>query len=245
MFASGITAFRGLTAYSGFYGVRDITFYHRYSTFRGFTGKEITHNFAEFIESAPKIRMTTGRMDPEATESDLFDSIMKRHGGYSRDGKSTVIGPESILNLIDSKVFKRYRYDTGGPDFPEQLRPRDDDFSDPFDNITSFKSRLPSSEADTMSPLSTLLRAGYLTIGRIAHVGVDVDADEPDSSIPVDAAPQDGKPGRDVPRNPDTDGHEPDDRDPGPADPADSGPEPHGPEKFGMGDDESKLTSTS
>ncbi|MDR1038727.1 MAG: ATP-binding protein [Deltaproteobacteria bacterium] len=171
IFMTGVTKFSGLTISSGMNSLEDITFNPKYSSICGFTETEIDVNFGSYIGSISTSRSRDGNTGSLSSYEDIFAQIMDWYDGYSWDGRKFVINPVSLLNFLRSGQFKRYWYETGGPDFLEQAHLKDDDYFKLFRGNIAFKSEMMSTQVNTMSPLSILLQTGYLTIDRTSDMG--------------------------------------------------------------------------
>ncbi|MDR1040328.1 MAG: AAA family ATPase [Deltaproteobacteria bacterium] len=164
LFITGITKFKMLTSSSGMNAVKDISFRPAYATICGFTREEIEKNFKDYLVSAHKELMDQNELSRLSKPSNALDMIMEWYDGYTWDGETSVLNPESVLNFFDINYFGRYWYDTGGPNFLEQLQLRDKDFFKTFAKNVSYKGTINLADIGNLTPLSSLLQTGYLTI---------------------------------------------------------------------------------
>ncbi|MDR1041276.1 MAG: AAA family ATPase [Deltaproteobacteria bacterium] len=166
-FITGITRFNELSAISGMNSFTDITFDPNYSTICGFTQNEIMSNYGEFVKQAYEELKTDKSLGPCKSVDDVFGLIMDWYDGYSWDGKKKVINPVSLLNFFKYNSFGRYWYDTGGLRFLQKLQIQDDGYFKSLSNNSSFEAMITYHQTKTISPASSLLSTGYLTVGKV------------------------------------------------------------------------------
>jgi hypothetical protein len=164
LFITGITKFSVLTSSSGLNSVRDISFEPEFSTICGFTREDINKHFMALLTSAHGDLMGKNVFSRLSKPANVLDMLMEWYDGYTWDGKTNVLNPESILNFFLKKDFGRYWYDTGGPNFLEQLQLKDEKFFDMFAKNVSYKGSINLVDIGTLTPLTSLLQTGYLTI---------------------------------------------------------------------------------
>jgi hypothetical protein len=164
LFITGITKFRVLTSSSGLNSVRDISYDRQYATICGFTREEIRKHFNAFLISAHEDLMSQRILGRLSKPTNALDMIMEWYDGYTWDGVTSMLNPESVLNFFLNNDFGRYWYDTGGPNFLEQLQLKDDTFFELFAKNVSYKGTISLADIGTLTPLASLLQTGYLTI---------------------------------------------------------------------------------
>ncbi|MDR1041946.1 MAG: AAA family ATPase, partial [Deltaproteobacteria bacterium] len=164
LFITGITKFSMLTSSSGMNAVKDISFGSQFATICGFTREEIEFHFTDFLISAHKDLIANNELSRLSKPADVLDMILEWYDGYTWDGETNVLNPESVLNFFDTNSFGRYWYDTGGPNFLEQLQYQNKAFFKMFAKNVSYKGTITRANIGKLTPLSSLLQAGYLTI---------------------------------------------------------------------------------
>jgi hypothetical protein len=172
VFITGITRFEEFASFSSMNLFGDITFDPDYSAICGFTQKEIMDIFQNDISKALILLNTDESLGPPKSTEDILGLILDWYDGYSWDGKARVLNPVSVLSYFQKFAFGRYWYNTGATNFLQELQIHDDHFFTSLSTNTS--ATVAISHADTMkiSPESTLLATGYLTVG-FAEGGVE------------------------------------------------------------------------
>jgi hypothetical protein len=165
-FITGITRFEEFTSFSGMNRFGDITFDPNYSSLCGFTEKEIIYNFNDKLIEAYDYLKTDKSLGHLNSLDDMLGVIMDWYDGYSWDGKQRVLNPISVLNFFDSFELGRYWYDTGSPTFLQELQIKDNDFFSNFSNNSSFRASIIYPDTKKISPESSLLATGYLTVDK-------------------------------------------------------------------------------
>jgi hypothetical protein len=163
---TGITRFQEFTSFSGMNRFGDITFDPNYSTICGFTKKEIENNFQVGLSKAYESLKTVKSLGPPNSPDDILGLLMDWYDGYSWDGNNRVLNPISVLYFFDAFDFARYWYDTGAPSFLQELQIKDEDYFTKFSNNDNYLASITYPETKTISPESSLLATGYLTVGR-------------------------------------------------------------------------------
>ncbi|MDR1040670.1 MAG: AAA family ATPase [Deltaproteobacteria bacterium] len=181
---TGITKFKMLTTTSGMNAVKDISFRPQYATICGFTKEEIIINFKDYLISAHKELMDNNKLSRLSKPANVLDMILEWYDGYTWDGETKVLNPESVLNFFDNNDFGRYWYNTGGPNFLQQLQVENEDFSKMFSKNVSYKGTITRNNIGKLTPLSSLLQTGYLTIRKPTDPDPNQDEDTFDLVIP-------------------------------------------------------------
>ncbi|MDR1041856.1 MAG: AAA family ATPase [Deltaproteobacteria bacterium] len=165
-FITGITRLEEFTSFFGMNRFGDITFDPEYATLCGFTRQEIIDNFNDKLNEAYESLKSDKSLGTLNSTDDMLGVIMDWYDGYSWDGKQKVLNPISVLNFFDSFEFGRYWYDTGSPTFLQELQIKDNDFFSNFSNNSSFRASIIYPDTKRISPESTLLATGYLTVDK-------------------------------------------------------------------------------
>ncbi|MDR1042153.1 MAG: AAA family ATPase [Deltaproteobacteria bacterium] len=164
LFITGITKFNLLISSGGMNAAKDISFRPPYASICGFTREEIKMHFNDFLISAHKELMDQNELSRLSKPADALDMILEWYEGYTWDGETSVLNPVSVLNFFDNNYFGRYWYDTGGQNFLEQLQLKDNKFIKMFSRNVSYKGSITLANIGKLTPLSSLLQTGYLTI---------------------------------------------------------------------------------
>ncbi|MDR1039411.1 MAG: AAA family ATPase [Deltaproteobacteria bacterium] len=174
---TGVTKFDQLSPLSGMNNLKDITLEPDYSTICGFTLKEITSTFCEYIPLSLKNMKIKGIMKDGDTEADLLNEIEKWYDGYTWDGNTKVLNPYSVMSCLANSKFENFWYNSGTSMFIHQLGLGRDAYFRLFLNDLSMSSNptepvmIPSPNISSTHNLAKenhiLFQAGYLTIDRI------------------------------------------------------------------------------
>ncbi|MDR2066748.1 MAG: AAA family ATPase [Endomicrobium sp.] len=156
VFMTGVSRFVGLSIFSAWNNLYDITMDSEFATICGYTQEELESNFKEHIES------TTEYMGKSKEE--LLSKIKHWYNGYSWDGKTFVYNPFSTLKLFYSKEFHEYWFNTGTPTFLiEQIKKKDD--LELFAEQQRVREEgLSGFAAEEVETSALLFQTGYLTI---------------------------------------------------------------------------------
>ena len=157
-FLTGVTKFGKVSVFSDLNNVTDISMLPAYSNVCGITEKELHTYFDNGVkELAANNGMTTeecyGRLRRD------FDGY--RFNEYTKEG---VYNPFSVLNTLNSRVFRDYWFETGTPSFlVYQLKKT----GYPLENMTTEElsaDTLNSIDIMDENPLPLLYQSGYLTL---------------------------------------------------------------------------------
>ncbi|MDR1041643.1 MAG: AAA family ATPase [Deltaproteobacteria bacterium] len=166
VFIAGITRFEEFTSFSGMNRFGDISFNPEYSKICGFTQKEIEKNFKDDLNKAHESLKADKSLGCPNSSEEILSLLMDWYDGYSWDGKNRVLNPVSVLYFFDSFEFGRYWYDTGAPSFLQELQIKDEKYFNNFSNSSDFRVSITYPQTKKMSPASSLLATGYLTVDK-------------------------------------------------------------------------------
>jgi hypothetical protein len=100
-------------------------------------------------------------------KNDFINAIFEWYDGYSWDGNSKVLNPQSIKDFFELNEFNNYWYATAGPKFLEQLKYiNKKDFLSVFDDNLDIPRNSIAFNLSVINPHSALFQCGYLTIDR-------------------------------------------------------------------------------
>ncbi|MDR1039081.1 MAG: AAA family ATPase, partial [Deltaproteobacteria bacterium] len=166
VFITGITRFEEFTSFSGMNRFGDISFDPKYSEICGFTKNEIKNNFNDDLNKAYELLKTDKSLGCPNSPEEILSLLLDWYDGYSWDGKNRVLNPVSVLYFFDSFGFGRYWYDTGAPSFLQELQIKDENYFNNFSNSSDFRVSISYPQTKKISPASTLLATGYLTVDK-------------------------------------------------------------------------------
>ncbi|MDR0894451.1 MAG: AAA family ATPase [Prevotellaceae bacterium] len=108
LFLTGITKFAQLNVFSQLNQLDDISLQDPYAGICGITEEELLHNFQPELHALAE---NNGQTYEEAV-----DEMKKRYDGYHFARKSPdIYNPFSVLNVLNTKVYRDYWFKTGTP----------------------------------------------------------------------------------------------------------------------------------
>ncbi len=157
-FLTGVTKFGKVSVFSDLNNLKDITMLPQYSHVCGISEQELHQNFNdEVMELAAENGMT---------KEECYERLKEDFDGYyfNEYAKQGTYNPFSVLNTLDSKVFRDYWFETGTPSFlVYQLKKT----CYPLENMTTEEvstDTLNSIDIMDENPLPLLYQSGYLTL---------------------------------------------------------------------------------
>lgn len=157
-FLTGVTKFGKVSVFSDLNNLKDISMLPAYSNICGITEKEL---HACFDDSVSKLAANNGMTKDECYERLRLDFDGYRFNEFTTEG---IYNPFSVLNTLDSGVFRDYWFETGTPSFlVYQLKKT----RYPLENMTTEELSMDTlNSIDIMdeNPLPLLYQSGYLTL---------------------------------------------------------------------------------
>ena len=157
-FLTGVTKFGKVSIFSDLNNLKDISMLPAYSNVCGITEKELHTYFDDGVE---KLAENNGM-----TKEECYERLRRDFDGYhfNEYTKEGVYNPFSVLNTLDSRVFRDYWFETGTPSFlVYQLKKT----GYPLENMTREElstDTLNSIDIMDENPLPLLYQSGYLTL---------------------------------------------------------------------------------
>jgi hypothetical protein len=157
-FLTGVTKFGKVSVFSDLNNLKDISMLPQYTAICGITEQELHACFDDGVrELAANNRLTQEECYARLRKD--FDGY--RFNEYTNEG---IYNPFSVLNTLDSQVFRDYWFETGTPSFlVYQLKKT----CYPLENMTEEEvatDTLNSIDVMDDNPLPLLYQSGYLTI---------------------------------------------------------------------------------
>ncbi|HIJ60929.1 MAG TPA: ATP-binding protein [Nitrospirae bacterium] len=146
VFLTGVSKFSKISIFSGLNNLRDITIDANYSSICGYTEDELTIAFEEHLKDKD------------------FNQIRHWYNGYSWTGVERVYNPFSIINYLQTGVFRNYWFESGTPTFLIELLKQRRYYIPQIENIEAGESLIGSFDVDFIEPENLLFQSGYLTI---------------------------------------------------------------------------------
>lgn len=157
-FLTGVTKFGKVSVFSDLNNLKDISMLPAYSNICGITENEL---HACFDDGVSKLAANNGM-----TKDMCYDRLRLDFDGYHFNEYTTegIYNPFSVLNTLDSGVFRDYWFETGTPSFlVYQLK----NTRYPLENMTTEELSIDTlNSIDIMdeNPLPLLYQSGYLTL---------------------------------------------------------------------------------
>jgi len=157
LFMTGISKFTKAGVFSTLNNLYDLSLDEKFGTLLGYTEKELTDNFGEYLEAGAK------KLNIQIDE--LVDKLRDYYNGFCFDGIQRVYCPFSILNFFERYQFLNIWIDSGG------TKVIADYMKDKHLTVEQFRGvqvsqdfALRPGEIETAPPESFLYQAGYLTL---------------------------------------------------------------------------------
>jgi len=159
VFITGVSRFSKTSIFSGFNSLNDISEKPIASELLGYTQKEITDYFAEYI--------TRFSQEKNFTVQFLMDEMKTWYDGYRFCGdltKEPMYNPFSVLYYLQDQKRANYWFNSGTPSFMvELLKQNPYELSD-MDNIFVTPSELGTIDIHNINRIVLFYQTGYLTI---------------------------------------------------------------------------------
>ena len=159
VFITGVTRFDKVSIFSDLNNLRDISLSEEFTSICGITQQELEANFVPEIE-----RM--GEKNGIAKEESLA-LLKKNYDGYhfSKDTKTDIYNPFSLLNAFSDSDFGSYWFGTGTPTFlTKMIRDSNFNYASLEDDIDVGRRTLENYRLDSRNVLPMLYQTGYITI---------------------------------------------------------------------------------
>ncbi len=161
VFVAGITRFSGMSLFSGFNNLRDLSMQPSTATLLGYTQKELELYFAPYIQ---QLAVTSGK-----STTAILDELRTWYNGYCfYPDLPTVYNPFSILNYFTEGVLANYWVKSGTPKFLITMLKKYA-YADKKPKVLVGEYRASGSTLDSFDPQEVplealLFQAGYITI---------------------------------------------------------------------------------
>ena len=164
IFITGVTKFSKTSIFSGINNLYDLTYSEEGATLCGYTHAELVTNFSDHIEAF-------AQEGEETSSEEIINKLREWYNGYKfsdksfKDQKKHIYNPFSILNVLKTKRFKNFWFESGTPRFLIDLLKKEEY---PIINLNQevqlAESELGSFEIDDLPLIPLLLQTGYMTL---------------------------------------------------------------------------------
>lgn len=157
-FLTGVTKFSQVSVFSDLNQLQDITTWPDYATICGITRQELVDTFKPELE----ILATANAFSYEET----VEKMTRLYDGYHFCANAEgMFNPFSVLNVLKSKKFDSYWFQTGTPTFlVKMLQETEYDLRTLIDGIEAPASMFTEYRMDASNPIPLIYQSGYLTI---------------------------------------------------------------------------------
>ena len=158
LFITGVSKFSKVSIFSDLNNLEDITMAKDYSQLLGYTEKEIIKYYKNYLNDLNN--------EFGFSENETMEKIKKWYDGYSWDGKYFVYNPFSILNLLKSRSFENFWFETGTPTFLiKKIKENKTDFSKINGNGRKISdAAFNKYDIENINATALMFQTGYLTI---------------------------------------------------------------------------------
>lgn len=157
-FLTGVTKFSQVSVFSDLNQLQDITLWPDYATLCGITHQELLDTFH------PELEILAGANSLSYEET--VERMTRLYDGYHfSEFSEGVFNPFSVLNVLKSKRFDSYWFQTGTPTFlVEMLKDTEYDLRTLLNGIEAPVSMFSEYRVDANNPIPLIYQSGYLTI---------------------------------------------------------------------------------
>ena len=159
IFITGVTRFDKVSIFSDLNNLNDISLAEEFTDICGITQQELEANFIPEIE---RLSEKNG-----ITKEECLALLKKNYDGYhfSKDTKTDVYNPFSLLKSFSELDFGSYWFSTGTPTFlTKMIRDSNFNYASLEDDIDVGRRTLENYRLDSRNVLPMLYQTGYITI---------------------------------------------------------------------------------
>ncbi|MDX2248394.1 MAG: AAA family ATPase [Bacteroidia bacterium] len=151
---TGVSKFSKVSLFSDLNHLEDLTLNPLSATLVGYTQAEVETDFTEEIDRIAQ--------ENQKDRSETLKDIRHWYNGYRWWGNETLYNPFSILNLMKSRTFRNYWWDTGTPTFLLKLLRKEFQYN--LSPVSAGDVLFESYTLENMDWRSLMFQTGYLTL---------------------------------------------------------------------------------
>ena len=151
---TGVSKFSKVSLFSDLNNLEDLTINPLSVTLTGYTQQELEAYFSEEIEVLAE--------ESGTDKAGILEQIRDWYNGYRWWGQKRLYNPFSILNLVKSRMFRNYWWETGTPTF--LLDKLKDEFQFDLREVEAGSVLFESYTLESLDWKNLLFQTGYLTI---------------------------------------------------------------------------------
>ena len=159
VFITGVTRFDKVSIFSDLNNLNDISMSETFSAICGISQEELEENFLPEIENMAEKN--------DISKEECLAELKKNYDGYhfSKNTKTDIYNPFSLLNAFFNDSFGSYWFSTGTPTFlTKMMRETVFDYSSLENGIDVDSRSLEEYRLNSKEPVPMLYQTGYLTI---------------------------------------------------------------------------------
>jgi len=154
---TGVSKFSQVSIFSDLNNLNDISMQKQFATLAGYTHSELESYFKYHIDMLYK--------ELKISREECLKKMLIWYNGYSfTEDLKKVYNPFSILNVLKTRVFKNYWFETGTPSFLINLIKEKKYNSIQIEQLALRDSAFISYDIDSLSIEPLLFQTGYITI---------------------------------------------------------------------------------
>ncbi len=152
-FLTGVSKFSKVNLFSGLNNLEDITLDPHFSSLCGYSETDLDTVFPDRLEGLDR------------------EQIRDWYNGYSWGGEERVYNPFDVLQLLKSRQFNNWWFETGSPTFLVDLLIQKGVAWHQLDGMLASSALLSQFDVGNIAPEALLFQTGYLTVLETVAVG--------------------------------------------------------------------------
>lgn len=159
VFITGVTRFDKVSIFSDLNNLNDISMNESFSAICGISQDELEKGFIPEIEEMAKKN--------DYSQEECLAELKRNYDGYhfSKDTKTDIYNPFSLMNAFFNNSFGSYWFSTGTPTFlTKMIRDINFDYTSLENDIDASQRTLENYRLDSENVLPMLYQTGYITI---------------------------------------------------------------------------------
>ena len=153
VFVTGVSMFSRVSLFSGLNNLKDISLDPRFATICGYRDEDIDQVFSSELDGLDR------------------DRIRRWYNGYNWRGPERLYNPYDVLQLLDSREFRPYWFETGSPNFLFQMLMEQSVSPMELEGRRADRALVSRFDVGDIGIEALLFQTGYLTIAEEVKEG--------------------------------------------------------------------------
>ena len=153
VFVTGVSMFSRVSLFSGLNNLKDISLDPRFATICGYRDEDIDQVFSPELDGLDR------------------DQIRRWYNGYNWRGPERLYNPYDVLQLLDSREFRPYWFETGSPNFLFQMLMEQSVSPMELEGRRADRALVSRFDVGDIGIEALLFQTGYLTIAEEVEEG--------------------------------------------------------------------------